>query len=91
MTKLKVLSDYSSNHGKYRAGQVIEVGPAEAQYLRADSPGSFAPVAEEQHKCVCGRVFDSERGLSLHQHYCDNFKALDNPPRDKMVRGATTK
>lgn len=88
MTKLQVLSDYQNGATHYRAGQVIEISPAEAQYLRADSPGSFGPV----HICRgCGQTFDTKRGLSLHQHYCEEFKALDGPPEDKMMRGVVNK
>ena len=35
----------------------------------------------EQYTCGgCGRSFDSERGLSIHQRYCD---ALDEPDEEE--------
>jgi hypothetical protein len=44
--KLKVVEDY---HGRveYTAGQVIDVTPEMALWLRTDAPGCFSVVVEE--------------------------------------------
>jgi len=34
-------------------------------------PSSTKPDGPEMFKCDCGREFDSQRGLSMHQNYCD--------------------
>jgi hypothetical protein len=34
-------------------------------------PSSTKPDGPKMFKCDCGREFDSQRGLSMHQNYCD--------------------
>ena len=53
MTTLYVLADYSSKKENYKAGDVIEVSPQKALWLKTDSPGTFsrsAPVVEKPPK-----------------------------------------
>lgn len=45
--KLKVLSDYRSHLGGYRAGQEIEVEDERGQLLQRDSPDSFEEIKEK--------------------------------------------
>jgi len=44
--------------------------PAGPSSTKPDGP-SHIKMNKEIYICECGREFDSQRGLSMHQHYCD--------------------
>ena len=50
--KLYVLSDYKNRQLSYTAGDEIEVDPEVANYLIADSPGSFSYEPPKAEKAV---------------------------------------
>lgn len=42
MPKVYVVSDYASQSGRHKNGDVLEISDAEYVRLKADSPGSFS-------------------------------------------------
>lgn len=74
--KLKVISNYRSQHTEYLTGSVIDVDPVAGEFLMRDAPGCFRPVDS-----VVEELEAEELG-----------KELDSPPVDKMIRrGKRTK
>ena len=52
MTVLYCLSNYTSQLEKYKKGDVIEVSPEKAEFLLADSPGSFSTEKPKVEKAL---------------------------------------
>ena len=52
MVKLRVKRDYRNHNHVYHKGEIIDVDEATAQYLKTDSPGTFAQVQERKNRAV---------------------------------------
>ena len=78
--KLKVLQDYRSWDIVYKAGEEIEVPETMATWLMNDAPVAFERIQEQPPTPPQPLAGEGEEK-----------KAVEQPPKDKMVRRAPRK